>query len=280
MRELKERGYLAERDGATWFTSTTLGDEKDNVVVRSNGTPTYFASDIAYHRNKFGTRGFDLVIDVWGADHQGHVPRMKTAMSALGHDPERLLFVIGQLVTLKRGTEVIKISKRSGALITLREVVDEVGRDVCRFFLLTRSADSQMDFDLEAAKRQSQDNPVYYVQYAHARIASILRLAKERGIDHSSGDVSLLSHEAELGLSRKMVLLPELVDQIAITREPHHLPHYAQELASAFHHFYKHCRVVSPDKPLTTARLKLAEAAKITLARTLGLMGMSAPDEM
>ena len=137
-----------------------------------------------------------------------------------------------------------------------------------------------MDFDLEAAKRQSQDNPVYYVQYAHARIASILRLAKERGIDHSNGDVSLLSHEAELGLSRKMVLLPELVDQIAITREPHHLPHYAQELASAFHHFYKHCRVVSPDKPLTTARLKLAEAAKITLARTLGLMGMSAPEEM
>ncbi len=280
MRALREAGYLAEREGATWFTSTSLGEDKDNVVVRSNGTPTYFASDIAYHRDKFGARGFERVIDIWGADHQGHTPRMKAAMAALGFDPERLVFVLAQLVTLKRGGETIKISKRSGDLITLREVVDEVGRDVCRFYLLSRSADSQMDFDLEAAKRQSQDNPVYYVQYAHARIASILRLAEERGIDYADGDVSLLTHEAELALIRKMLGLPELVDQIAASLEPHHLPHYAQELAAAFHHFYKHCRVVSNDMALTAARLKLVKAAQTALARALGLMGMSAPDTM
>ena len=280
MDALRDGGYLAEREGATWFTSTSFGEDKDNVVVRSNGTHTYFASDIAYHRDKFGARGFERVIDVWGADHQGHTPRMKAAMTALGFDPERLVFVLGQLVTLKRDGETIKISKRSGDLITLREVVDEVGRDVCRFYLLSRSADSQMDFDLEAAKRQSQDNPVYYVQYAHARIASILRLAGERGIDYADGDVSLLAHEAELALIRKMLGLPELVDQIAASLEPHHLPHYAQELATAFHHFYKHCRVVSNDAALTAARLKLVRAAQISLARALGLMGMSAPDRM
>lgn len=280
MDALRSGGYLAEREGATWFTSTSLGEDKDNVVVRSNGTPTYFASDIAYHRDKFGARGFERVIDVWGADHQGHTPRMKAAMAALGFDPDQLVFVLGQLVTLKRGGETIKISKRSGDLITLREVVDEVGRDVCRFYLLSRSADSQMDFDLEAAKRQSQDNPVYYVQYAHARIASILRLAGERGIDYADGDVALLTHEAELALIRKMLALPELVDQIAASLEPHHLPHYAQELATAFHHFYKHCRVVSNDPALTGARLKLVKAAQISLARALGLMGMSAPDRM
>ncbi len=280
MDALRADGFLAEREGATWFTSTSLGEDKDNVVVRSNGTPTYFASDIAYHRDKFGARGFERVIDVWGADHQGHTPRMKAAMAALGFDPDQLVFVLGQLVTLKRGGETIKISKRSGDLITLREVVDEVGRDVCRFYLLSRSADSQMDFDLEAAKRQSQDNPVYYVQYAHARIASILRLAGERGIDYAGGDVALLTHEAELALIRKMLGLPELVDQIAASLEPHHLPHYAQELATAFHHFYKHCRVVSNDPALTAARLKLVKAAQISLARALGLMGMSAPDRM
>ena len=280
MGALRDGGYLAEREGATWFTSTSLGEDKDNVVVRGNGTPTYFAPDITYHRDKFGARGFERVIDVLGADHQGHTPRMKAAMAALGFDPERLVFVLAQLVTLKRGGETIKISKRSGDLITLREVVDEVGRDVCRFSLLSRSADSQMDFDLEAAKRQSQDNPVYYVQYAHARIASILRLAGERGIDYAEGDVALLTHEAELALIRKMLGLPELVDQIAASLEPHHLPHYAQELATAFHHFYKHCRVISNDPALTAARLKLVEAARIALARALGLMGMSAPDRM
>jgi arginyl-tRNA synthetase len=281
MERLRESGYLAQREGATWFTSTSLGADKDNVLVRSSGSPTYFASDIAYHYNKFVDRGFDRVIDIWGADHQGHVPRMEAAVSALGIDPERLTVLVSQLVTLRRGDQVVRISKRTGDMITLREVIEEVGADVCRFFLLSRSANSQMDFELELAKDQSEDNPVFYVQYAHARIASILRLAGEQGIDYSEGNVGLLSHEAELMLIRKMLQLPELVELVAMTLEPHHLPHYAQELATAFHAFYKQCRVVDLDKKdLTAARLKLADAARIALARTLQLMGMSAPDRM
>ena len=281
MAKLREEGYLAQREGATWLASTALGEDKDNVLVRSTGVPTYFASDIAYHYNKLVERGFEKVIDIWGADHQGHVPRMKAAITALGIDPERLTILISQLVTLRRGGEIVRISKRTGEIITLREVIDEVGSDVCRFFLLSRSADSQMDFDLELAKTQSQENPVYYVQYAHARIASILRLAQEKGIDYAGGDVSLLDHQAELALIREMLQLPELVETVARTLEPHHLPHYAQELATAFHWFYKQCRVISDDHPeLTAARLKLVDASRITLARTLRLMGMAAPDQM
>src|SRR5208283_1674433 len=180
---LRTRGYLAEKEGATWFVSTNLGEDKDNVVVRSNGIPTYFATDIAYHYNKFIERHFDKVIDIWGADHQGHVPRMKAVVAALGIDPERLQIIIHQLVTLKRGGELVRVSKRTGDLITLEEVMEEVGVDACRFFFLARSASSQMDFDLELAKKQSQENPVYYVQYAHARIASIMRLVEERKIN-------------------------------------------------------------------------------------------------
>ena len=281
MGKLKEGGHLAQREGATWLASKNLGEDKDNVLVRSTGSPTYFASDIAYHYNKFVERGFHQVIDIWGADHQGHVPRMKAAVAALGIDPARLTVLISQLVTLRRGGEIVRFSKRTGDIVSLREVIEEVGPDVCRFFLLSRSADSQMDFDLELAKTQSQDNPVYYVQYGHARIASILRLARERGIDYSDGDVSLLDHEAELALVRQMLQLPELVETVAHTMEPHHLPHYAQELATAFHWFYKQCRVVSEGHPeLTAARLKLVDASRIVLARTLHLMGMTAPGQM
>ncbi|MBI2863435.1 MAG: arginine--tRNA ligase [Chloroflexi bacterium] len=277
---LKERGYVVEREGAVWFASTALGEDKDTVVIRSNGTPTYFASDIAYHYNKFVERGFDRVIDIWGADHQGHVNRMKVVLSALGIDPSRLGILITQLVTLKRGSEVIKISKRTGDIITLREVIEEVGADACRFFFLARSADSQMDFDLALAKEQSQENPVYYVQYAHARIASILRTAAEKGIGYEDGDVDLLSTEPELTLIRKMLEFPELVELAAVNLEPHHLPHYSQELAGIFHSFYKQCRVISEDDQLTKARLKLVHAAKIALANALDLMGMTAPERM
>jgi len=280
MSLLRQGGYIAEKEGATWFVSTALGEDKDNVVVRSDGLPTYFATDIAYHYNKFLERNFDKVIDIWGADHQGHVPRLKASVGALGIDPERLELIIHQMVTLRRGNEVVRVSKRSGDIITLREVVDEVGRDACRFFFLSRSANSQMDFDLELAKKESPDNPVYYVQYAHARIASILRLAEERGIDYSDGDVSLLTTEPELTLIRKLLLLPELVEMVAESLEPHHLPYYAQDLATVFHSFYKQCRVISEDEALTKARLKLVEAAKIVLARTLHLMGMTAPERM
>ena len=281
MSLLRKGGYIAEKEGATWFVSTALGEDKDNVVVRSDGSPTYFATDIAYHYNKFLERKFDRVINIWGADHQGHVPRLKAAVGALGINPEQLMVIVHQMVTLRRGGDLVRVSKRSGDIITLREVVDEVGNDACRFFFLSHSANSQMDFDLELAKKESADNPVYYVQYAHARIASILRLAKERGIDdYSDGDVSLLTTEPELTLIRKLLLLPELVETVARTLEPHHLPYYAQDLATVFHSFYKQCRVVSEDAARTRARLKLVEAAKIVLAKTLHLMGMTAPERM
>ena len=280
MELLRKGGYIAEKEGATWFVSTALGEDKDNVVVRTDGTPTYFGSDIAYHYNKFIERKFDMVIDIWGADHAGHVSRMKAVLGALGIDPKNLTIIISQMVTLRRGGEIVKISKRTGDIITLKELIDEVGIDACRFFFLSRTADSQMDFDLELAKKQSADNPVYYVQYAHARIASILRLAEERGAKSEGGDVSLLTTESELTLIRKMLLLPEIVETIALTLEPHHLTYYAQDLATVFHAFYKNCRVVTDDAAMTAARLKLVKAAKIVLGRTLNLMGMNAPDKM
>lgn len=281
MSLLREGGHIAEKEGATWFVSTALGEDKDNVVVRGDGSPTYFASDIAYHYDKFMARKFDEVIDIWGADHQGHVSRMKAVVGALGIAPERLKVIIAQLVTLRRGDELVRISKRTGDIITLRELVEEVGADACRFFFVSRSADSQMDFDLELAKKQSADNPVYYVQYGHARIASILHLAEEKGIDYTDGDVSLLTTEPELTLIRKMLLLPEIVETVVHTLEPHHLAYYAQELATVFHSFYTKCRVVSEDdEALTRARLKLVAATKLVLAKTLRLMGMIAPEKM
>ena len=280
MALLRKGGYIEAREGAQWFVSTALGEDKDNVLVRTNGAPTYFASDVAYHYNKFIERGFDQVINIWGADHQGHVSRMKAVVGALGIKPERLKIIISQMVTLRRGETLIRVSKRTGELITLRELVEEVGADACRFFFLSRSADSQMDFDLELAKKESADNPVYYVQYAHARIASILRLAQEQKVDSSPGDVGLLTHEAELDLIRKMVLLPEIIELVAQKQEPHHLPYFAQDLATSFHAFYKQCRVVSENKELTCARLKLVKATQIILAKTLSLMGMKAPERM
>lgn len=283
MKRLHERGFTVERDGATWFTSSTLGEDKDNVLVRSSGQPTYFAADVAYHYNKFVEREFDRVIDVWGADHQGHVQRMKSVVGALGADPDQLTIIIYQLVTLKRSGETMRVSKRSGDLVTLRELLEEVGPDACRFFFLSRAAESQMEFDLALATKASNDNPVYYVQYAHARVSGILRLAEERAVSWADGDVGLLDHEAELRLIRKMIVLPELVDTIAETLAPHQLTHYAIELATAIHWFYEHCRVFSDDmtdENLAKARLQLCHAAKVVLGRTLSLMGMTAPEKM
>ena len=283
---LRERGYVVEKDEAVWFRSTALGEDQDKVLVRSNGEPTYFATDVAYHYEKFLERKFDRVINVLGADHQGHVAHMKPVVAALGVDPERLTLIVHQMVTLKRGErgeEVVRVSKRAGDLVTLRELVDEVGPEACRFFFLSRSPESQLEFNLDLAKEQSSENPVYYIQYAHARITSILRLAQERGIDYGDGDLSLLTHEAELALIRKMLVLPELVEMMARSLEPHHLPHYSVELATAFHWFYERCRVVSSaheDTDITRARLKLVEAALLVLARCLGLMSMEAPEQM
>ena len=280
MRTLREGGHVTEREGATWFVSTALGEDKDNVLIRSNGLPTYFASDAAYHYNKFLVRGFDRVTDIWGADHQGHVNRVKAVVGALGVDPERLTIIIGQMVALKRGGESVRASKRTGDIVTLRELVDEVGPDACRYFFLARSAEAQMEFDLELATKESQDNPVYYLQYAHARIAGILRNAGERGLDFGEGDVHLLREPEELALVRQLLLLPEIVETIAETMEPHRLPHYTLELATAFHWFYDRRRVISDDEALTKARLKLVEASRIGLSRCLSLMGMAAPETM
>ncbi|MBC8281788.1 MAG: arginine--tRNA ligase [Chloroflexi bacterium] len=283
LKLLRENDYLSEREGALWFNSAMLGDDKDNVVVKTSGESTYFASDIAYHHNKLIKREFESVVDIWGADHQGHVPRMKSAVEALGIDRDRLTVLICQMVTLRRGDEVVRVSKRGGNLITLREVADEVGTDACRYSFLAKAPSTQMEFDLEMAKKESNENPVFYVQYAHARNASILKLARERGIDWSNGDVSLLTHPSELELIRALLRLPELVDEMATSLEPHHLPHYATELANNFHNFYENCRVVSSneeDNAITAARLKLVEAALIVFRRTLNLMGMAVPDRM
>ncbi len=276
----KQSNHVEEKEGALWLVSTELGEDKDNVLIRSDGMPTYFAADIAYHYNKFTGRNFDRVIDIWGADHQGHVSRMKTAIEALGIPQEKLQIILSQMVSLQRGEEVVKVSKRTGDMVTLREVMDEVGADVCRFFFLSRSANSQMDFDLELAKKQSMDNPVYYVQYGHARIASIMRLAEEKGIDYTGGNVSLLIEDAEIELIKKLLLFPETLEGAAVNLEPQHLPYYAQDLATAFHNFYEKCRVVTEDEKLTAARLKLVEATRIVMAKTLHLMGMNAPERM
>jgi len=280
---LRENNYLSQRDGALWFNSSVMGDDRDNVVVRSSGEPTYFASDIAYHYNKFIERDFDAVVNIWGADHQGHVPRMKLAVAALGVDSDKLTILISQMVTLKRGQELVKASKRTGDFVSLRELADEVGTDACRYFFLARTPSTQMEFDLELAKEQSSENPVYYVQYAHARNASILTLARSQEIDWSKGDVSLLTHPSELSLIRYMLRLPELVAHMATTLEPHHLPHYTMDLATAFHWFYENCRVLSAnpeDQDVSLARLKLVESAQIVFRRALELMGMTAPERM
>jgi arginyl-tRNA synthetase len=277
---LRQQGYVAEREGAVWFTSTEVGESKDNVLIRSDGQPTYYATDIAYHYDKFITRQFDRVIDIWGADHQGHVSRVKAGVAAVGADANALDVLLYQLVTLKRGGQVVMLSKRAGEIVTLRDVIEEVGADATRFFFLSPSANQTMDFDLELAKKQSDENPVYYVQYAHARIAGIIDKARDEGRSADGADPLLLTHEAEQALIRKLLLLPEVLETVVQDLAPHHLAHYALELATAFHAFYTQCRVISEDEALTSARLLLLEAARVVLARTLTLMGISTPEQM
>ncbi len=283
MSILRTGGHLYMAEGAVWFNAKALGGDKDEVIIRSNGKPGYFVSDIAYHYDKFVRRGFDWVIDVWGADHQGHVPRMKAMMRALELDPERLTLYIYQMVTLLESGEQVRLSKRAGTQVNLRDLLDDIGPDAARFFLASRAADSQMDLDLDLARRESDENPVYYVQYGHARIASILRYAAERGHSDEGADVSLLTHPAELALIRKMLELPEVVARAAQELAPHHLTYYAQDLAATFHVFYRDCRVVSSDPAdaeITKARLRLVRAAKLALAQTLRLIGVGAPEKM
>jgi arginyl-tRNA synthetase len=283
MSILRQGHHLFMADGAVWFNAEALGGDKNEVIIRSNGEPGYFVSDIAYHYNKFVQRGFKWVINVWGADHQGHVPRMKAMMRALGLDPEQLTLLIYQMVTVLESGEQVRLSKRAGTQVDLREVLDDIGADAVRFFLTARAAESQMDLDLDLARQQSDENPVYYVQYGHARIASVLRYAEEQGHTDEGADVALLTHPSELNLIRKMLELPEVVAVAAENLAPHHLTYYAQDLAASFHAFYRDCRVVSSDPAdagVGKARLRLAKAAKLVLARTLGLIGVSAPERM
>ena len=283
MKSLNNKGLTTDRDGAKWRVSTKLGEEKDNVLIRTSGTPTYFASDIAYHFNKFHQRNFAEVIDVWGADHQGQIGRLRSALDALEIDSTKLKIILVQMVRFKKGETSEKLSKRKGNVIPLIDLVNEIGVDACRFLFLSRSNESQLEFDLDLAKQQSSENPVYYVQYGHARICSILRLAEERNIDFSSGDVSILRDPTELSLINKMLELPDVIETSVGNLEAHHLPHYSMELATAFHTFYQNCRVVSSEKsdlPISKARLLLVDAARLVLGRCLKLMNMTAPDKM
>lgn len=281
--ELKEKGYTYEKDGALWFKETLFGAEKDDVLVRANGYPTYLASDIAYHKNKFVKRGFDWVIDIWGADHHGHVAPMKGAMKALGIDPDKLDVLLMQLVRLMKGKEVVKMSKRTGKMVTLRDLIDEVGKDAARFFFNMRSADSAVDFDMDLAVEQSNENPVFYVQYAHARICSIIRQLKDDGIntdDLKDVDLNLLNEEAEIDLIKKLAYLPEEVTIAAKTMAPHRITRYILDVASLFHTFYNSCRVRGVDEELMKARIVLIDSTRIVIKNVLDMLKITAPEKM
>ncbi len=286
LARLRETGRTTVKDGAEWLLTSDFGSDRDEVVIRSSGQPGYYASDIAYHYDKFVLRGFDRVIDVWAVDHQNQARRMPHLMQALGLDPDRLTIVLYDFVRLYRDGQEVKLSKRSGDIITVDEVVDEVGADAVRFLLLTRSNQAVMDFDLNLAVQQNDENPVYYVQYAHARMSSILRTAEERGFKPAQwvvGDLALLGHPAELTLLRKMAELPEVIEKVALNSAPHHLAFYASDLAGVFHAFYRDCRVISAEPAeaaLTCARLRLVAATRAVFARVLGLLGVNAPETM
>ncbi|HKL25385.1 MAG TPA: arginine--tRNA ligase [Desulfuromonadales bacterium] len=282
LSKLAENHLSYEKDGAIWFRTTDFGDDKDRVLVRSNGETTYFASDVAYHMEKL-SRGFDTIIDVWGADHHGYVPRMKAVFTGLGHATDTLQIILVQLVNLMRGGEQVAMSTRSGEFVTLREVIDEVGRDACRFFFLMRRSDSQLDFDLDLAKQKNTDNPVYYVQYAHARICSINRNAAEQGLkipEAGEADLTRLTLEEELALAKLLARYPEVLLGAARHYEPHRVIFYLQELAGRFHSYYNREKVLIEDAATSWARLALVNAVKTVIANGLQLVGISAPERM
>jgi arginyl-tRNA synthetase len=279
---LRRRGHLYEKDGALWFRASAFGGEKDEVLVRANGVPTYFAADIAYHKDKFD-RGFEWVINVWGADHHGHVARMKGSLAALGYDPDALDVVLMQLVRLYRGGEIVRMSKRTGQYVTLDELLAEVGRDAARYFFVTRSADSHLDFDLDLAKSRTNENPVYYIQYAHARICSIFRQLAERERQapwNGTPNVALLKEETERALIRRLADFPEEVARAAIDLAPHRIAHYAHDVAGLFHSFYNAHRILGAGEGLEEARLLLAKCTRVVLRNALNLLGVSAPERM
>lgn len=282
---LEERGYIYQEEGAKWFRSTAFGDEKDRVVVRANGVSTYFAADLAYHKNKF-ERTYDKVVDIWGADHHGYIERMLAGIQALGRDRGDLQLILVQLVNLLRAGKPVAMSTRAGEFVTLREVVDEVGKDAARFIFLTRRSDSPLDFDLEVAKMHNNDNPVYYVQYAHARLCSIFEVAKQRGVacdwrdDGNDVELGLLGEAQELALIKLLGEYPEVVANAARCLEPHRIPYYLQELVALFHSYYNQNRVLGDDPELTRARLYLAGAIQVVIHNALELLGVAAPQKM
>ncbi|MFA4948564.1 MAG: arginine--tRNA ligase [Candidatus Krumholzibacteriia bacterium] len=279
--QLKERGVVYEEDGAQWFRSAELGDEKDRVLVRSDGSPTYFLADAAYHLNKL-RRGFAEAIDLWGPDHHGHIKRMLSVSQVLGAPAGWPEVLIVQWVRLVEDGKVVNMSKRGGEFVTLRDLVEDVGADAAKFFFLMRKTSAHLDFNLTLARKESDENPVYYVQYAHARISSVVAYAREGGVDFPADTscVELLTEAEEIDLMRKLVIFPELIRGAALTREPHFLTAYAQQLAASFHRFYHVCRIVSSNRRLSEARLLLAEATRIVLAESLRVLGVSAPDKM
>jgi arginyl-tRNA synthetase len=282
IRLLTERGDTYEADGALWLRSTAFGDDKDRPLLRSNGKPTYIAPDLAYHLDKF-RRGFNRVIDVWGPDHHGYIARTKAGIQALGYRSDQLDILIFQHVRLYLNGEMRVGSKRAGDIIPLDDVIDEVGKDAARFFYLMRTANSPLDFDLDLAKREAPENPVYYVQYAHARVCSILREAVERQVpipDAATADLSVLTHPAELAMIRKLADFPDEVQGAAETREPHRMTRYAQDLASTFHAFYRDCWVLGQEPAVTAGRLVIVGACRIVLRNVLTILGVSAPESM
>jgi arginyl-tRNA synthetase len=282
LNALQKQGFIYSDGETLWFKTTAYGDEKDRVVIRKNGDPTYFAADIAYHKNKFA-RGFDILIDIWGADHHGYMPRMWAAIQALGHGKNDLKIILVQLVNLLRAGEPVAMSTRSGEFVTLREVLDEVGKDAARYNFLMRRSDSHLDFDLEVAKKQSNENPVYYVQYAHARICSILRMARERGMPppvYEKVNASLLVEPEERTLIKMMARYPEMLEGAVKSLEVHRLTFYLNELAGVFHSYYNKNKVITEDAALSAARLVLVDAVRIVLSNALTILGVGAPKKM
>lgn len=280
--DLRHRRHLYEKDGALWFLATAFGDDKDRVITKSDGEFTYFASDIAYHRKKI-EKGFDEIIDIWGADHHGYITRLKAVIQALGYPPEHMTVLLVQMVTLLRGGKPVQMSKRAGEFVTLREVTEEVGADTTKFIFLTRRPDSHLEFDLEIAKEQSAENPVFYVQYANARINSIFSHAREKDAmpaDFDDADLSLLASPEETRLVKKILAYPLVFEGAVFTREPHRITFYLQELAGLFHPYYNRYRVVTDDPALSRARLALCEAVRIVLKDGLEILGLGAPERM
>ena len=276
---LTERGYLYEQDGALWLKATEYGDDKDRVVIRDNGVPTYFAADIAYHQDKYA-RGFDRVINLWGADHHGYIARMKAAVGALGYHPDQLEVLILQMVSLYRNGELVKMSKRTGQSVTLNELIEEVGTDAARFFFVMRSIDSQLDFDLTLATEKSNENPVYYIQYAHARICSIMRQLEEAGIvvmPAAEAKLNTMTEASELELIKKLGEYPEMLAGAAKERAVHRVAHYVHDLAGLFHSFYNQCRILGVDSDLQQARIALVKTVGHVIRHALGILGVSAP---